>query len=61
MMTAAGADYTFINYPGAKHSFTNPGADQLGKRFNLPLAYNARADQASWQALQELLKKVFTK
>ena len=61
MMTAAGADYTFINYPGAKHSFTNPGADELGKRFNLPLAYNARADQESWQALQALLKKVFTK
>jgi dienelactone hydrolase len=58
-MEAAGADYTFINYPGAKHSFTNPEADRLGKEFNLPLAYNAAADSASWQALQQLLDKVF--
>jgi dienelactone hydrolase len=61
MMTSAGADYTFINYPGARHAFTNPEADQLGKRFNLPLAYNAKADHASWQALQQLLGTVFTK
>jgi dienelactone hydrolase len=61
MMTSAGADYTFINYPGARHAFTNPEADQLGKRFNLPLAYNAKADHASWQALQQVLGTVFTK
>ena len=59
MMNAAGADYTFINYPGARHSFTNPGADQLGEHFNMPLAYNASADSASWLALQQLLRKVF--
>jgi len=57
MMDAAGADYTFINYPGAKHSFTNPGADELGKQFNLPLTYNAAADKASWQALEQFLAK----
>jgi dienelactone hydrolase len=60
MMDAAGANYTFIDYPGAKHSFTNPGADELGKRFNLPLAYNAAADQASWEALQRFLTTVFS-
>ena len=60
MMDAAGADYTFINYPGAKHSFTNPGADELGKKFNLPLAYNAAADKASWQALKQFLTEVFS-
>jgi dienelactone hydrolase len=60
MMDAAGADYTFINYPGAQHSFTNPGADQLGKQFSLPLAYHATADAASWQALEQFLKKVFS-
>jgi dienelactone hydrolase len=61
MMDAAGADYTFINYPGAKHSFTNPGADELGKKFNLPLAYNAAADKASWQALKQFLHEIFSK
>lgn len=61
MMNAAGANYTFISYPGAKHSFTNPGADALGKQFHLPLAYNAAADKASWQALEQFLHKIFMK
>jgi dienelactone hydrolase len=58
-MDAADVDYRFINYPGAKHSFTNPDADKLGKQFNLPLAYNKAADEASWQALQELFREAF--
>ncbi len=58
-MDAAGVDYTFINYEGAKHSFTNPDADQYGQRFELPLAYNAEVDRASWGALQDLFKKTF--
>ncbi|UCC56044.1 MAG: dienelactone hydrolase family protein [Gammaproteobacteria bacterium] len=59
-MDAAGADYTFINYPGVKHSFTNPEADQFGKRFDLPLAYDAEADASSWQAMQELFVEIFS-
>jgi dienelactone hydrolase len=59
MMDASGAPYTFINYPGVKHSFTNPGADRLGEQFNLPLVYNAAADSASWQALQQFLTTAF--
>lgn len=58
-MDQAGADYQFINYPGAKHSFTNPEADSYGKQFNLPLAYNRQADEQSWQAMQELFARVF--
>ncbi len=58
-MNAAGADYRFINYPGAKHSFTNPEATALGEKFGLPLAYNAAADTASWQAMQDFLKGIF--
>jgi dienelactone hydrolase len=58
-MDAAGADYTFINYPGAKHSFTNPGADAFGEKFGLPLAYNAAADADSWAEMQALLRSVF--
>lgn len=58
-MDKAGADYRFINYPGAKHSFTNPDADRLGRDFSLPLAYNPAADQASWKELKKLLKEVF--
>ena len=58
-MENAKADYKFVNYPGAKHSFTNPEADANGVKFNLPLAYNARADQESWAELQSFLKLIF--
>jgi dienelactone hydrolase len=46
-MEAAKVDYKFINYPGAVHAFTNPDATEKGKKFNLPLAYNADADRQS--------------
>ena len=60
-MKAAGADYRIVNYPGAKHSFTNPAADTYGERFNMPLAYNAEADKASWAAMEQLFNEVFGK
>lgn len=58
-MADAQADYQFISYPGAKHSFTNPAATAYGKKFNLPLAYNKKADQESWKALKKFLSSVF--
>ncbi len=53
------ADYQYIAYEGAVHSFTSPDADSLGKQFNLPLAYNAEADQQSWEAMKSLFESVF--
>ena len=53
-MDAAGVDYRFINYPGAVHAFTNPDATENGKKFNMPLAYNADADRKSWEEMQRL-------
>jgi len=44
-MDAAKADYRVINYPGAVHAYTNPEATAAGKKFNLPLAYNAKVDK----------------
>ncbi|MFO8025435.1 dienelactone hydrolase family protein [Thiohalophilus sp.] len=58
-MDAAGADYRFINYPGAKHSFTNPGADENGEKFGLPLAYDKEADQKSWADMLEFFDEIF--
>ena len=58
-MKTAGADFQFISYPGAIHSFTNPEADTYAKKFNLPLAYNADADKKSWNELKKFLKKIF--
>lgn len=58
-MKNAAAQLEFINYPGVKHSFTNPGASEVGQRFNLPLVYNAEADKDSWQRMQVFLTDVF--
>jgi len=41
---AAKVDYRVIEYPGAVHAFTNPEATELGKKFNLPIRYDAEAD-----------------
>jgi dienelactone hydrolase len=57
-MKSAGVNYSFHNYAGAKHSFTNPDADAFGERFGLPLAYNADADAASWRAFSEALAEI---
>ena len=58
-MRGAGADFRVVSYPGAKHSFTNPDADALGKKFNLPVAYNAEADTKSWAEMKAFLKTIF--
>lgn len=42
---AAKADYRIIEHPGAVHAFTNPEATELGKKFNLPLRYDAKVDE----------------
>ena len=60
-LTAAGADFTFISYPGAMHAFTNPAATKLGKKFNIPIAYNKKADEKSWKDMKEFFSKVFQK
>jgi len=54
-MDAAGADYELVEYPGAKHGFTNPKATELGLQNQLPIAYSAEADNASWARFMELL------
>ena len=58
-MDSIEADYQYIAYEGAVHSFTSPDADSLGKQFNLPLAYNAEADRKSWEEMKSLFSSVF--
>jgi dienelactone hydrolase len=60
-MDAAKADYRVVTYPSAQHAFTNEEADELGKKFKLPLAYNEAADKDSWQQATVFLKEVFSK
>ena len=59
-MENLGVDYEFINYPNAKHAFTNPDADTFGKKFSIPLAYNKEADVKSWEKMQDFFKEIFT-
>lgn len=58
-MKAANVDFKFINYPGAKHAFTNPDADKFGEKFKLPLAYQEKADKESWNEMKRFLNKIF--
>ncbi len=60
-MDDAKVDYRFISLPGAVHSFTNPDATELGKKFNLPLAYNEKADKDSWEDMTKFFKELFSK
>jgi dienelactone hydrolase len=55
-MDAAKVRYEVVEYPGAKHGFTNPDADKAG----VPgLAYDAKADEASFAALRKALGEQF--
>jgi len=58
-MKNAGADEQLVSYAGVKHSFTNPQADDYGRRFDMPLAYDQHADQDSWQRMQAFLADTF--
>ncbi|GJQ61470.1 MAG: dienelactone hydrolase [Melioribacteraceae bacterium] len=52
-------DYKFVNYEGAKHSFTSPDADKYAEKFSMPIAYNKEADEKSWADMKEFFNKVF--
>jgi dienelactone hydrolase len=58
-MDSIGADYTLKTYPNATHAFTNPNATAMGQKFNIPIAYNAAADSASWNDMKEFFGKIF--
>ncbi|HXU91888.1 MAG TPA: dienelactone hydrolase family protein [Methylomirabilota bacterium] len=58
-LDAAKADYRVIEYPGAVHAFTNPEATELGKKFNLPLRYDAKVDQEAKAAASKFFADVF--
>ena len=55
-MEAAGARFEVIDYPGAKHGFTNPDAGKYG----MPqLAYDGAADRGSWAAMLKLFNEIW--
>ena len=59
VMDEAEVDYQYISYPGVVHSFTNPEATALGEKFGMNVAYDEKADKASWEELQNFLAGIF--
>lgn len=59
-MVKAGADFQFVNLPGAKHGFTNPGADKFQEK-GVDVAYDKAADERSWKDMQRFLDESFAK
>lgn len=49
-------DWQMIVYSGARHSFTNPGADAHGIE---ALKYDKRADERSWRHMQLFFEDIF--
>ena len=58
-MDSVNAVYSFRSYPGATHAFTNPDATATGKKFSMPIEYNAAADTASWNEMKIFFGKIF--
>jgi dienelactone hydrolase len=59
-MFNANVDFTYMNLKGAKHSFTNPQADEFSKQFNISaLQYNKKADEEAWSAMLKFFERVF--
>lgn len=54
-MSQANIDWQLITYGGAKHGFTNPAADRVGRE---ALAYNPTADARSWATMAAFLSEV---
>lgn len=59
-LDSIGADYTFKTYDNATHAFTNPASTETGKKFSMPIEYNAAADSASWNDMKVFFGRIFT-
>jgi dienelactone hydrolase len=51
LMNDCGADWQFLTYGGAGHSFTDKSVDALNMK---GFAYHAPTDRRSWAAMREL-------
>jgi dienelactone hydrolase len=56
-MSSAKVDLELLSFPAALHGFTNPGATEKGKSYDMPLGYDKDADQRSWNALLQFLAR----
>jgi dienelactone hydrolase len=55
-MRKNGVDWEMVIYSGAVHGFTNPAN---GSDNSKGLAYNAKADRKSWDAMKLFFREIF--
>jgi dienelactone hydrolase len=58
-MDSIGAVYTVKHYANATHAFTNPASTENGKKFSMPIEYNAAADTASFKEMISFFERIF--
>jgi dienelactone hydrolase len=58
-MDSIGAKYTVKHYANATHAFTNPASTENGKKFSMPIEYNAAADTASFNEMIAFFDRIF--
>jgi dienelactone hydrolase len=60
-LDSAHVDYQFINYSGALHAFTNPGATKLAQENGMTgmIGYNEPAARRSWAQMQMFFGEIF--
>jgi dienelactone hydrolase len=58
-MDSIGAKYTVKHYANSTHAFTNPASTENGKKFSMPITYNAAADSASFNDMLEFFHRIF--
>lgn len=60
-LDSIGAFYKFIVYPNSTHAFTNPASTANGKKFNMPIEYNPKADEDSWNDMKMFFSSILKK
>ena len=60
-LDSIGASYKFIVYPNSTHAFTNPSSTATGKKFNMPIEYNQKADEDSWNDMKMFFSNILKK
>jgi len=58
-LDSIGAKYTVKHYANATHAFTNPASTANGKKFSIPVEYNAAADTASFNDMLAFFNRIF--
>ncbi|XKH01980.1 dienelactone hydrolase family protein [Marinobacter nauticus] len=60
-MVNAEVDLTLVSFPGVLHSFTNPGADRIAEKFDLPIGYDQEAARRSWEGTMRFYEDIFAR